>query len=133
MPHKKIILLVILSLAAAASLSYGLLTVTKRSRKYSQRTEVTSGRQLTPAQSAAKRKSSFEKWGRNPFSLQKSAERDFVLSGIFQSQDGLAAIINEKIVSVGNEIEGCLVVSITEKTVVLNDGRADFELSLGAE
>ena len=74
---------------------------------------------------------------RDPF-FKKAPEAAFVggtpralrLSGIALDKANPSAIINNKIVTIGMDIEGNTVVDIKEKGVILNDGKHNFELRL---
>jgi len=52
------------------------------------------------------------------------------LSGILWDEEVPAAIINDEIVEIGDEIAGSTVIDIKEDSVILNDGSRNFELNL---
>jgi len=144
MPDKKIIILVSLSIVALASLVWGVVAsgIIKSGRPKAAvvASEVRPGAQDSAADFSIpdfkfkpRPKSAFNSWGRNPFSLHNKADRDFTLSGIFRDRDKPTAIINNKIVAIGDKIEGFNVTAIRENSVVVNDGKADFELRLGED
>jgi hypothetical protein len=77
------------------------------------------------------------KWVRDPFSGRNysagSARKgavDLKLVGITWDKVSPMAIINNKVVGVGDSVAGNLVIQINEGSVVLNDGTRDFELKL---
>lgn len=59
-----------------------------------------------------------------------ASARELRLSGIVWDQDNPGAIINNKIVAVGQEVDGNKVVDIKENRVILNDGTHNFELRI---
>ena len=76
-------------------------------------------------------KSSYSSWGRNPF-IPAGQRESFGLSlkGIIWDEEEPFAIINEKIVRKGDEIEGKKVIEIERDKVIMNDGKSNFELKL---
>lgn len=77
-------------------------------------------------------KSAYPLWGRNPFipgSLIESSDQ-LILRGIIWDEAGAFAIINDKIVRKGDEIEGRRVMEIKKDRVIINDGQSNFELKL---
>jgi hypothetical protein len=74
-------------------------------------------------------------WARDPFSGRAYAKegaqtKDLRLAGILWDSVKPSAIINDKIVGVGDTIFGNLVVAINPDRVILNDGLNNFELSV---
>jgi hypothetical protein len=73
-------------------------------------------------------------WGRCPFSGKIYAEaegrQDLELSGIMWSPKKPLAVINNRVVKVGDKIFGSTVIEIRKDKVILNNGSADFELKL---
>ncbi len=74
---------------------------------------------------------------RDPFTFTKQqagpsvvSARELILSGIAWDQDNPSAIINNKIVAIGQEVDGNTVVDIKENRVILNDGDHNFELRI---
>ncbi len=72
---------------------------------------------------------------RDPFSTKMtekitSPSRNLSLSGIVWDPQNPTAIINDRIVAVGGDIEGNTVLDIKENRVVLTDGTQNFELKL---
>lgn len=143
--NKKSLLLVILSVGAVASLTYGILTPSKIRREIKAKTKGAPAVRGAPTPSLQKRvlavergtaKSTFAFWGRSPFLPKESAIESstvLVLNGIAWDEKTPQAIINDRIVGVGDEISGKRVVAIHPVSVVLNDGFEDFELKLGHE
>jgi hypothetical protein len=86
----------------------------------------------TFAKRCAKR-SEFNAWGRDPFSLEKKAskqESKLELRGIVWDEKNPQAIINGDIVRKGDQIGNNRVVEVKRDVVVLNDGTKDFTLGL---
>jgi hypothetical protein len=73
---------------------------------------------------------------RDPFSnlpmtiKNESSSNTLSLSGIFSDGQKSRAIINGMIVKVGDKVRDCVIVSIEQDRVILNDGSKDFELRL---
>ena len=91
---------------------------------------------VTPVQATVMRSGTGR---RNPFALpfvpageqmQSSRQTELVLQGILWDEQQPAAIIGQKVVSLGAEIRNYIVVEITEKSVWLNDGNHSIELTL---
>jgi hypothetical protein len=74
-------------------------------------------------------------WGRDPFSGKvysaQGQPMKFKLTGILWDAQEPQAIVNGKIVELGDLLGNYLVVKIGKDTVTLNDGSKDFELKLG--
>jgi len=77
------------------------------------------------------------KWTRDPFSGRtysansaRKVTADLKLVGITWDKVCPMAIINNKVVEVGDSVAGNLVIQINKSSVVLNDGSRDFELKL---
>ena len=79
-----------------------------------------------------RQESEFKQWGRNPFTLggRLDALLRFNLMGILWDRDSPQAIINEKIVEVGDVIDGNKVIKILRDHVILYDGQNTFQLRL---
>ena len=136
---KKILILIIVSIAAFFSLLYGILTPSKIKRQIMSRTSAVSRegqRPVTPIQSALMEdrgtaRSEYQSWGRDPFSPSAiNRAVDMELNGILWDTEAPQAIINEDIVGIGDRVRGNIIVDITQDTVILNDGLTDFELTL---
>lgn len=82
----------------------------------------------------ARLKSSYSSWGRNPFTPGDLADNSgrLIIKGIVWGDDkaDTFAIINDKIVKIGDEIGGKRVVEIKKDKVIINDGQNNFELKL---
>lgn len=140
MEKKKLILLVVLTTLALFSLLYGILIPSKVRRRLSSEPDLSQGaprrRSLflsTPAERLSRR-SDYPSWGRNPFlpkGSQASGFGKWILDGIAWDEKSPRAVINDRIIEVGNKIGGARVVEIRKDRVVLNDGATDFELRLG--
>ncbi len=73
---------------------------------------------------------------RDPFSRQSVSAvtaRGLSLSGIAWDSEDPTAIIDSRIVRVGDEIGGYVVIEIRKDTVVLNNGTENLELNLEIE
>lgn len=76
-------------------------------------------------------KSSYSSWGRNPFAPGGAKDiSGMILKGIIWDEKAPVAIINEKIVRKGDEIEGKKVIEIEKDKVILYDGKDNIELKL---
>ena len=90
---------------------------------------------LIPAKRKIK-KTSYSRWGISPFippkktKLLKTAPK-LNLTLIFLHKDKPKAVINGKMVGIGDKIENIRVVDIKVNKVILDDGIKKFELSLG--
>lgn len=134
MKNKKIIISVILSVAAVFSLLYGTLTPSKiRYKRASQLADVqekeaapAAKRIISPARQA--KRSNYSSWGRNPFS--ESVSKPITLTGIIWDNIVPQAVINSEIVKTGDKISGNTVVEIKRNSVILSDGTKNFELEL---
>jgi hypothetical protein len=63
--------------------------------------------------------------------MQVSAPRQLALSGISWDAKLPRAVINDRIMRVGDQVAGNEIVKIERNRVVLSDGAAEFELKLG--
>jgi len=80
------------------------------------------------------KRSNYSSWGRNPFLISGAPIRrfgGFTINGILWDKKNPLAIINERIVKIGDKIDGNTVVNIKQDRVILNDGSKDIELLLG--
>ena len=73
---------------------------------------------------------------RDPFlkkqtSIPLGPSHGLSLSGIIWDQEKYAAVINNRIVSIGDKIEGNVVLDIKKDSVILTDGNINFELTIG--
>ena len=76
-----------------------------------------------------------QRWGRNPFTLVRSdvGERtrgNLVLHGIIWDEAKPCAIINGIVVSCGEKVGGCTVISIEKNNVTMDDGTSQYKLKL---
>ncbi|MBI2166731.1 MAG: hypothetical protein HYU34_00610 [Candidatus Omnitrophica bacterium] len=136
MRDKKIILLAVLAVAAVISLTYGL----KSSSQAREKTDIRLSREspevtqefhsLAPLVRPA-RKDEFASWERNPFmpwGLQGGASSAVTLNGIAWDPKNPKAVINDRIVGVGDEIAGYRIVEIKPASVVLSGEEGNREL-----
>lgn len=137
---KKPLILVVLSIAAVLSLWYGVVTPSKIKRDLSLTTpegknvfEAGEGDFVLSERSA--RRTGYEGWGRNPFSQAEAwssgAQTNLKVSGIVWDEKRPQAVISNRIVGVGDVIEGKKVVAIKPSSVVVKDEVYYFELKLG--
>jgi len=133
---KKLILLAVLGFLAAASLIYGMLAPPRRSQTNIDKVFRTESLDKGPLKefnrlSRAAVRTSYEKYGRNPFTLGiKKLDEPLVLNGILWDSVMPRAIVNNTIVEKGDTVEGLTVRKITREAVILNDNDSDFELRL---
>ena len=69
-------------------------------------------------------------WGRDPFQEVDISFSELKLQGIMWDDKTPKALINNKIVKIGDKIDVIKVVDIKRESVILNDGTGDFELKL---
>jgi hypothetical protein len=138
MQNKKLPLLIVVSIIAVFSLFYGIFTPSRTKRNLLtkdtgfQKT-IVSEKGIIFLTRRAKR-SDYSYWGRNPFSISGAPIRRFgglTINGILWDKKNPLAIINERIVKIGDKIDGNTVVGIEQDRVILNDGSKDIELLLG--
>ncbi|ODS30477.1 MAG: hypothetical protein SCARUB_04417 [Candidatus Scalindua rubra] len=139
MRNKKLLILIILSVAAVLSLIYGIATTPKGRRGLismpadvyqDEKAQLTKG--VIPTKRDAKR-TGFVSWGRDPFLLPQEPAKTSTrlnLNGIIWDEEDPIAIINDNFIEIGDKIEKNTVVDIKEDSVILNDGANDFELRL---
>jgi hypothetical protein len=80
------------------------------------------------------RRTEFAEWGRNPFMFTKTAGEtlsEFSLNGVLWDTENPKAIINGRIVGVGDNVREYTVIEIMQNKVILSDGARDFELRVG--
>ncbi len=139
MKNRKLIILIILSIAAVFSLIYGITTPPKGRRglisrpadvQQKERTQLAKG--VIPTKRDAKRRE-YVSWDRDPFLLPQEPARSSTrlnLSGIIWDEKNPIAIINDSFIGIDDKIDDNTVVDIKESSVILNDGVNDFELKL---
>lgn len=144
MKNKKLIALILLSIAALFSLIYGITASSKISLPKEKREFVSQSPNIKkkdavlvqvtavqPQRSAPRTK--YSSWAKDPFSPSGALIEDsgtLKLSGILWDKENPVAIINKKIVKKGDKIGNNTVVDINQVSVILNDGTQDFELKL---
>lgn len=140
MKDKKLILLIGLSVLAIFSVIYGIVMPSKARRgsasgplPIEKGVATTSSKDIAPIERQAK-KSQFGSWGRNPFvpegTTMQAAARLF-LNGIVWDEKSPQAIINDRIVRVGDSVGDRQVVAIGQTSVILKEGDQELELRLG--
>ena len=131
MRDKKAIILVILSVLAVVSLIYGINAAARRPAggKKDAGKPVEKAKSFAIAGRKAKR-TSYRQWKRNPFVQPGAAKSGLVLNGIIWDTANPKAMIGNVFVSKGDSLEGYKVVDIKPKSVILNDGTRDTELTL---
>ena len=142
MRNTRLVILVIVSFVATLSLVQGIVNFSKRSRA---RNPVVSADPVQPVtippsaigtvtKGIRPARTRYPQWGRNPFTFVEEGSQDpaagIFLSGIAWDGKRSQAVINERIVSAGDEIAGYTVVEVKPTHVILNDGSANFELRL---
>ncbi|MBU4590249.1 MAG: hypothetical protein KKG01_04930 [Candidatus Omnitrophica bacterium] len=148
MQNKKLLVLIVLGVAAVFSLIYGIVTPSKARRELSQgqgrahvkgEAGVVAAEKSAPAASVAAtggpRRTSFTDWGRDPFSSGQttsapSTVSDMVLTGILWDDSSPLAMINDNPIAVGDKISGYTVVEIRKDRVIITNGTEDSELRL---
>jgi len=134
MQNKKLVILIVLGIAAIFSLVYGIFTPAKTRRGISPGQGIPDERENQPAkmpvsiQRRAKR-TTFTSWGRNPF-LAKSVSAISGLTGILWDEKQPKAIIGDAVVGIGEKVGSNTVVDIKPDKVILSDGTKNFELKL---
>ena len=138
MQNKKLIILIILGIAAVFSLIYGIVTPSKARRGISVKPSSIRKKPASPqidttTASARPSRNDFSDWGRDPFSSGSAVSSiatasDMVLTGILWDDAAPLAMINDNPVGVGDKIAGHTVVAIKKDRVILNDGAKDLEL-----
>lgn len=130
---KKKIILGILAVVAIFVWALGL----KAPRRTRIRTEM-GGEAMAPVSleihKKQKLRTAYKTWGRNPFVVTRglvSGVTGLQLGGIIYDAKECYALINDRIVRVGDEVNGNKVIEIKQDRVILNDGSKDFELRLG--
>jgi len=150
---KKVMALIVLSIGAVISLTYGILASSKGKPRTSpaheaiQQEKAPSAGVFIPAKRHAKR-SEFASWGRSPFvppTVPKETKAEALvpqivpketkaevlnLSGIMWHKKNPQALINGAIVGIGGRVGKNTVVNITRESVILNDGARNFRLRL---
>jgi len=139
MQNKKSVVLIILSALAILSLIYGVGTPTKKRQIASskdidiqEKAPFVKKEKIVPIARGAKR-TNYVFWGRNPFVPKATAAARTsvpILNGIMWDEKNPKAIINDIIVQKGDKINGNTVIEIGQNRVILNDGTANFELTL---
>ena len=141
MRNKKIIILIVLGIAALVSLIYGASSKPKsQSKAIGQEAVIKSGGDGlgSPANAIGQTKrrakrTQFRLWKRNVFvpkGIAGTAITKLSLSGILASGKELKAMIGDSIVGKGDKVAGNTVVEVKKDKVILNDGTKDFELKL---
>jgi hypothetical protein len=139
MKNKKMLALIILGIAAVASLIYGIVTPPAgRGPAEEKKAALSSSGGKKPVRTPPVKakvqaaRSKFKSWKRRPFVPPNAPSKspDLVLSGIFGSAGNLKAIIGPDMVSKGDKVGNITVVDVKNDRVILNDGAKDFELVL---
>ena len=139
MRNKKVAILIVLSIAAAASVIYGIVTPSSGRRRAAQPKEaVPSGEKKVEESVAPSRtrghavKSKYKSWKRELFVPTGGSvvSATPVLRGILSSGENLKAMIDDVIVGKGDKVGDNTVVEVRKNSVILNDGTTDFEIKL---
>ena len=151
MQNKKLIVLIIMGIAAVFSLIYGITASPKGKGGRAAKPDVThEAETIQPVKKLLLKerhavKSRFKSWGRNPFIQGKIQEvvqekiqekppvpesLKLTLNGIIWNPQNPKALINNAVLSKGDKIGINTIVNIKQKSVILNDGTKDFEIRL---
>lgn len=140
---RKLVLLIVLSIAAAVSLAHGILKPvgpkSKSESMHQAESIVREISQFTQSQHLVERRvkrGNNEKWNRDPFQSPyfsaELARNDFVLQGIAWDEKNPQALIGDEIYSAGGRVEGNITVkAIKKQSVILTNGEMNLELKLG--
>ena len=151
MQNKKLVILIILGIAAMFSLIYGITASPKGKGAREAKPAIT--RETETIQPVKKLllkerhavKTRFKSWGRNPFIQGKIQEvvqekiqekppvpesLKLTLNGIIWNPQNPKALINNAVLSKGNKIGINTIVDIKRNSVILNDGTKNFEIKL---
>ncbi|UCD15794.1 MAG: hypothetical protein JSV34_01735 [Candidatus Omnitrophota bacterium] len=133
--NKKLIILIILSVAAVISLTYGILVPPKYGQKTAIKKAGIEKDELKEASfislSRKAKKSGYAEWGQSPFSFDAGLSGQLILNGILWDSERPLVIINGVTLGVGGKINGNTVIDIQKDKVILNDGVSEFQLKLG--
>lgn len=151
MQNKKLVVLIILGIAAVFSLIYGITASPKGKDARAAKPAIThEAETIQPVKKLLLKerhavKTKFKSWGRNPFIQGKIQEEiqekiqekppipeslKLTLKGIMWNEKNPRALINNTILSKGDKIGINTIVNIKQKSVILNDGTKDFEIKL---
>jgi hypothetical protein len=139
MNNKKLIVLIVLAVLAVLSIVYGLVKSSRETARMPEKLVESSNKAAavnkvsTVLPSTPPVRSAYSSWGRNPFALpgeRYASLEDLRLEGVLSDKNKFSAIINDRVVIIGEEIEGNTVVDIRADRVILSDGQKEFELKL---
>ena len=142
MQNKKLVILIVLAVIAIFSLIRGIVTPSKFRRQSSSDAPAVGTQAQAPAvvskplilTERTAKKSKYTSWDRNPFSLKPTSDKSATtlsLEGILWDENNSRAVINGRIVGVGDKVGGSIVVDIKQDKVVVNNGFQNFELRVG--
>lgn len=151
MQNKKLVVLIILGIAAVFSLIYGITASPKGKGARAAKPAITrEAETIQPVKKLLLKerhavKTKFKSWGRNPF-IQKKIQEEIqekiqekppvpeslklTLNGIMWNEKTPRVFINNTILSKGDKIGKNTIVDIKQNSVILNDGTKDFEIRL---
>jgi hypothetical protein len=139
MNNKKLMVLIVLGVLAVLSIIHGLIKSNPQTLKLPEKS-LDSDKQnagvleeMPTSSSRPPVRSTYPSWGRNPFALpgeRAASLEDLRLEGILSDKNKFSAIINDRVVTIGEEIEGNTIVAIKADSVILSDGKKEFELKL---
>ena len=151
MQNKKLIVLIILGIAAVFSLIYGITASPKGKGARAAKPAITrEAETIQPVKKLVLKerhavKTMFTSWGRSPFIQKKIPEKIqetiqekppvsesliLTLNGIIWNEKNPMAFINNILLSKGGKIGTNTIVDIKRNSVILNDGTRDFEIRL---
>jgi len=139
MQTKKLLILIVLAIAAVASLVYGIITPSEARRRSSKGKKLASSHVAALkaiAQPRRPKTSAYISWGASPFTTAKVEIKKFAkisLNGIVWDEESPRAIINDEIVAIGDRVSEYRIIDIKPNSVVLDDGTDEFEYVLGQD
>ncbi|MFH0763584.1 MAG: hypothetical protein V1927_01090 [Candidatus Omnitrophota bacterium] len=141
MNNKKVIILIVLGIAAVFSLIRGI-TAPARARRaisVSGTPDIIRQNENTPdvnEPAEIKRRAvrtKFKSWARSPFApggFSKSTSSSLSLGGIMWNAENPKAMIGDMIVKKGDKVGDYVVIQVRKDSVILNDGSKNIELKL---
>ena len=155
MQNKKLMILIILGAFAVISLIYGMVTPSKKRRErlskpvYTQdENKITATKRIVSTVRGVKR-SNYPSWGRSPFiplvsgnkTVVGQADWSFInpklpglkIEGILFDKTNPLAIINDKIVAIGDSISDCKIVSITMEEIVIRYMDKEYSVKISGD
>ena len=139
MKNRRLIILIVVGCIAVLSAIHGVVNFSRGARATSEPgagiTQTAPGNPtVTTTEGTGLAGTKYLSWGRNPFVAAEAGSRSeasgLSLSGIAWEVNRAQAVINGRIVGVGDEVAGNKVVEINQNSVVLNEGSNRLVLRL---